>query len=166
MHVSPLLISLPNGLPIGGVSTFAVRLANGLAAARRHVTLLIHPEPAGVAPLDAELHPAVEVLRPPIPHIADSPGDLAPFIPHYLRVVRRLAAQSGAPAAFAPQAHGDAFGIGAAICLTEPASVRVLGWQHSDNEYDTRVLTRYEPAFSRFIAVSHNIEATLSQRIP
>ncbi len=165
MKRPPLLISLPCGLMVSGVTTFAVRLANGLAAAGRPAAILLHPEPAGCATLDVDLHPAVEVLRPPIPAFENSPGDLAPFIPHYRDAIRRLRAQSGCPVAFAPQMHADGFGIAAALCSVEPESLRVLGWQNSDIEYDARVLAHFEPLITRFIAVSDRIESTLKCRL-
>ncbi len=165
MH-SPFLVALPYGLNVGGVTTFAVRLLNGLAAAGRHAAVLIHPEPPGCAPLAVDFHPAVEVLRPPVGPLSESAGDLSSFIPHYLGAVRRLAAESGRPVAFAPQMQGDGFGIGAAMCLTDAPALRILGWQNSDIEYDARVLCHYEPAISRFVAVSDRIEAVLRSRLP
>jgi glycosyltransferase involved in cell wall biosynthesis len=163
---SSLLLPLPHGLSVAGVTSFAVRLANGLAARGRAASLLIHPEPRGSARVGFELHPRVEVVRPDLPSFEASAGDLSPFIPVYRDTVRRLAAQTGSPVAFAPQLYGDCYGIAAALCLAEPEPLRVLGWQHGVFEYDTRVLTRYEPIISRFIAVSDRIETTLKQRLP
>lgn len=161
-----LLISLPTGFIVGGVTTFAIRLVNGLAARGRGAALLVHEEPSGCAGLGIELHPAVELIRPGLRPFESSPGDLSPFIPHYRDALRRLAAMSGAPVAFAPQMHGDGFGIAAAIALTEPELLRTIGWQHSDIEYDTRILARFEPVVHAFVAVSDRISSTLRRRLP
>lgn len=166
MRPAALLISLPYGLSVGGVATFAARLVNGLAARGRPAALLLHQDPPGSSPLDVRWHPAVRFFRAPIPSFESSPGDLAPFIPHYRDAVRQLAAESGGPVVLAPQMHGDGFGVAAALCLTEPQWVRVAGWQHSDIEYDARVLAHFEPAIARFIAVSDRVEATLRARLP
>jgi len=163
---TPLLIALAQGLSVGGVMTWAVRLANGLAARGRGAMLLLHPEPPGQIPVEVEFHPGVMVSRPAgLPHFGERTGDLSPYIPHYLGAVRRLAAEFGGPVAVAPTMHGDCFGAAAAVCQAEPDLVRVIGWQQSDIEYDARVLARYEPMISRFVGVSDRIEATLRSRL-
>jgi glycosyltransferase involved in cell wall biosynthesis len=162
----PLLVALPCGLSLGGVTTFAVRLVNGLAARGRPAALLLHDEPEGCARLEVEFHPGVRVIRPGIAGFESSPGDLSTFIPHYRDAARRLAAEAGAPVVLAPQMLGDCFGVAAALCVSEPERVRIVGWQHSDIEYDRRVLARYEPILARFVAVSDRIEATLRRRLP
>jgi glycosyltransferase involved in cell wall biosynthesis len=161
-----LLISLPTGFTVGGVTTFAVRLASGLAARGRGAALLVHEEPSGCARLAIDLHPAVELIRPGLRPFEASPGDLSSFLPHYRDALRRLAAMSGAPVAFAPQMHGDGFGIAAAVALTEPELLRTIGWQHSDIEYDSRILARFEPVIHAFVAVSDRIASTLRRRLP
>jgi glycosyltransferase involved in cell wall biosynthesis len=147
------------------VTTFAVRLANGLADGGRWVAVVLHAEPRGQRALDIAWHPRVEVVRAEA-GFETTPGDLSPVIPLYRDLVRRLAAESGSPVVFAPQMLGDCFGVAAALCLTEPHTVRVLGWQHSDIEYDARVLARYEPIITRFVGVSDRVCATLRERIP
>src|SRR6185369_16703269 len=104
---APLFISLPTGLNVGGVTTFALRLAHGMARRGRHVTLLVHPEARGAARVEFDLDSRVEVLRPDVPSFEESAGDLSPFMPHYRDAIRRLHAQSGLPVVFAPQMHGD-----------------------------------------------------------
>lgn len=166
MTPAPLLIPLATGLCVGGVTTWAVRLANGLARRGRGAALLLHPEPAGNARLEVEIDERVAVFAPADLPPFDRPGDLSAHIPRYREAAERLARRFGGPVAIAPSGHGDAFGAAAALCLAEPQLVRVLGWQHSDIEYDTRVLTRYEPVIARYIAVSDRIAATLRSRLP
>jgi glycosyltransferase involved in cell wall biosynthesis len=166
MPAPAMLIGLPCGLGLGGVTTFAVRLANGLAARGRPAAVLLHREPADSPRLDVAWHPAVRVLRPAIPPFEAGQGEFARFIPHYRDAVRQLAAETGRPVIVAPQMHGDGFGVGAALCLTDPEWVRLVGWQNSDIEYDTRVLAHFEPVIARFIAVSDRIEASLRARLP
>lgn len=162
---APLVIPLGLGLGVGGVNTWAVRLASGLAARGRGAMLLLHPEPAGSARLEVDLHPGVRVARVP-GSFGERPGDLSGFIPHYLSALREMAERWGGPVAVAPTMHGDCFGVAAAISMTDPGLLRVIGWQHSDIEYDARVLARYEAVISTFVAVSDRIEGTLRGRMP
>jgi glycosyltransferase involved in cell wall biosynthesis len=109
----------------------------------------------------------VQVFRPQnLPHFGERPGDLSAYLTHYREAITTLAAQHGQPVAIAPNTHGDCFGVAAALTQSDPELVRILGWQHSDIEYDARVLARYEPVIAAFIAVSNTIESTLCARIP
>jgi glycosyltransferase involved in cell wall biosynthesis len=164
MSAAPLLLALPYGLQIGGVTTFAVRLANGMAARGRPVAVILHPEPGSEGTLEADWHRGVDDVRAER-NFEDSPGDLSRFVPIYRDVARRMAAQTGRPAIIAPQLLGDCYGVAAALCTAEPEIVRVVGWQHSDIEYDTRVLMRYEPIIAKFAAVSDRIEGVLKDRL-
>jgi glycosyltransferase involved in cell wall biosynthesis len=165
--LAPLLIALPHALSVGGITTWALRLANTLAARSRPVALLLHQEPPGSAAIDAPIHPAVRIFRlPPVPAFGDRPGDLSPYLTHYRAAVQSLASDHAQPVVVSPNMHGDCYGVLAAIAQSDPAIIRVLGWQHSDIEYDARVLTRYEPLISSFIAVSDRIESTLRSRLP
>jgi glycosyltransferase involved in cell wall biosynthesis len=159
-----LVIALPHGLEIGGVTTFAVRLANGLAAAGRPVAVVTHPERVRRGALEASWHAGVEVVRVE-GRFEDSPGNLSRLVPLYRDVVRRMAGQSGGPVALAPQLLGDCYGTAASLCCLEPELTRIIGWQHSDIEYDARVLARYEPVLTRFVGVSSVIAGTLRERL-
>ncbi len=163
---APFLIALPQGLNVSGVTTWAVRLSSALAARGRAVGLIIHPTLS--APVEAAIDPRVRLFRvhnvPPIDRCA---GDIAPYIPHYRAAVRALGGAGQpergpcAPVVLAPNLHGDIYAIAAALSLADPESIRTLGWQHSDIEYDTRLLAHYEPILHSFVAVSDAIEERL-----
>jgi glycosyltransferase involved in cell wall biosynthesis len=161
---APLLIALPHGLNVSGVTLWAVRLAGELVRAGRRAALLLHPEPPGQKRLDVELARGVEVIEPGLPPIESARGDLSPFIPHYRDAARSLASRAG-PVILSPNMHGDCYGVAAALCLAEPELVRVVGMQHSDIEYDARVLGHYAPMIGRFMGVSLRIAATLRERL-
>jgi len=161
----PLLIALPHALSVGGVTTWAVRLINTLASRGHPAALLLHPYDG--PQLTLSLHPSVQVFRPQnLPPFGDNPGDLSTYIRHYQHAIATLAAQYAQPVTLVPNTHGDCFGIAAALTRSEPNGLRVLGWQHSDIEYDARVLARYEPVISSFVAVSDRIDSTLRSRLP
>lgn len=165
---APLLIALPQGLNISGVTTWALRLANGLAARGRRAGLIIHPTLS--AAIDAAIDPRVQTFHLhnilPIDRCA---GDLSAYLPHYVQTIRALGGTGHAqrsPCVLAPNLHGDNYAIAAALSLSDPDSIRTLGWQHSDIEYDTRLLTHYEPILAGFIAVSDAIEHRLRAALP
>ncbi len=124
---SPLLIALPQGLGVSGVNLWAVRLADAMARRGRPAALLVHREPAGHARLDVKLDPAVERIdltdTPPLERAC---GDLAPWIDRYRDAVHRLADDAGAPVILSPNLLGDCYGIAAALCRSEPESLRVV----------------------------------------
>lgn len=162
---APLLIALPHGVNVSGVTLWAVRLAGELARGGRRAALLLHPEPPGQRRLEVDPPKGVELIEPGLPSIESARGDLAPFIPHYRDAVRRLAGDAGAPVILSPNIHGDCYGVAAALCLTDPELVRVIGVQHADIEYDARVLAHYAPAIGRFVGVSGRIAETLRGRL-
>ena len=146
---------------------WAVRLAGVRARRGRPAALVLHAEPPGHDRVQLQLAPGVELTDlSELPRLDDAQGNLAPFISLYREVVQRLADRHAAPVVLSPNLHGDCYGIAAAICTTEPETVRVVGWQHSPIDYNYRMLARYEPILSRFVAVSNRIEEDLRRRLP
>lgn len=156
----PLLIALPDGLNVSGVTMWAVRLVNAIAHLGGRAGVILHPEPEGQRNLGIKFDQGVRVFRCAA-RFGERPGDLSPFIACYRDAVRAM----GDRVVLSPNLHGDCYGVAAALCLTEPECVRVLGWQHSDNEYDGRVLARYEPMLARCVAVSDAIEKALRTKL-
>ncbi|MBX3358386.1 MAG: glycosyltransferase family 4 protein [Phycisphaeraceae bacterium] len=163
---APVVISLPDGVSVSGVTTWALRLAGALATAGRQVVLAAHAEPDGITRLEARLPRGVHTVRlDSLPPLRSAGGNLGPFIDAYRDVFRTVSDAVGSPVVFAPSLLGDCYGIGAAICLVEPELVRLLAVQHSDIEYDYRVLGRYEPVIARFVGVSSRVTTTLRSRL-
>lgn len=160
--MTTLAIPLPQGLSVSGVAVWAVRTATALAERGMAIVLIRHPEPEQHRPLAAALASGVELvdLRSLGPIRAES---LPLFAKQYRAIVDR---QRPGPVVFAPSLVGDAFGIVCALAQSDPERVRMLGVQHSDIAYDTRVLAHYEQAIGRFIAPSIAIERRLAQAIP
>ncbi len=159
----PLIICLPRGLCVSGVTLWALRLASALADDRR-VALIVHREGDDHAPIGAPVDRRVRVfdLRH-LPPIDGAGGDLTPFIRAYRDIIGQM--ERDGPVAIAPNLVGDCFGTVAALAQTMPERVRVLAWQHSDIAYDRRLLTHYAPMIHRFVAVSEAIHRTLAQTL-
>ncbi len=163
----PLLIALPHGLNVSGVTMWAIRLAGTLAERGRGAGLLLHGEPPGHDRLPIELPHGVRWFDlSGLPPIGGADADLTPHAEVYREAVGRLADRHGAPVALSPNLLGDCYGIAAALCRTEPGPVRVLGWNHSPIAYNDRVLAHYKPVISRFVAVSDRIEKSLRRLLP
>lgn len=161
----PLVISLPDGLNVSGVSAWAVRLANARASLGHPVALVVHPTPPGQRALPLRLHPAVMRFDTAagLPRLAECGGDVRPYLPIYAEAVRRLGARG--PVVLSPNLQGDAYAIAAALATAEADRVRVVSWLHSDNAYDVRVAAHFEPMLSAFVPVSRRLEAE-ARRIP
>ncbi len=165
--LSPVLISLPHGLDLGGVTTWAVQLANGLVERGRGVGLLVHPRGADQPAAAVSLDPRVLRIEPHAwPSMHHIEGDLSPFLPAYRDAVRQLADAADAPVVLMPNILGDSYGIAAALSLTDFDRVRVLGWQHTDSDYDTGLLLRFEPIISKYIAIDERAIDALGARLP
>lgn len=164
-----LLIALPQGLGVSGVNTWAVRLVNGLARRGRAAGLIVHAEPPGFARLDLEIDPRVGVYRVPADALPMEAcrGDLAPYLPHYRAGVRAMLDRAGGRVVLSPNLHGDCYGVAAALTRDPEIgpALRLVGWQHSDIEYDARVLERYAPVLGAFVGVSEKIAGTLRTRL-
>ncbi|MBX3403228.1 MAG: glycosyltransferase [Phycisphaeraceae bacterium] len=170
-RLAPLLISLPHGLDLGGVTSWAVRLANGLAERGRGVALIVHPRAADQPAAEIRLHAAVRRIEPSgWPHMGEAEGDLSPFVSEYRRAISGLARAAygpgGGPVVVMPNILGDSYGLFATLCATQAETLRVLAWQHADSEYDTSILRRYEPVISRYVAIDERYVRSLGAMFP
>ncbi|MCB9845863.1 MAG: glycosyltransferase family 4 protein [Phycisphaeraceae bacterium] len=157
-----LVIALPQGLNVSGVTMWAVRLANTLAARGRPAGVILHGEPRGQRRLDLELDPRVRMFDcADLAPIQSCGGDLRAYVARYREAIESFAA----PVAVSPNLHGDCYGVVGALAGAMGDRVRVLGWQHSDIAYDTRMLEHFGPMIARFIAVSDRIEWRLRERL-
>ncbi|MGE3107840.1 MAG: glycosyltransferase [Phycisphaerales bacterium] len=169
---APVMIMLPGGFSLGGMSTWAIRLAGALSRGaggvpRRRVVVVTHDADASESPLGVAAEAAgIDVINlGGLPSLRAAAGDLRAFVPAYRDVVERLSRRAGMPCVVCPNSLGDAYGIAAAISMTHPEILRVVGWQHSDIAYDTQVLAHYEPLLSAFVGVSTHITERLRTRL-
>ena len=164
---APLLIALPSGLVTSGVVTWATRLVHAVAHRGRQAGLILHAPTPGHARLEVEIGPRVRVFDlahlPPLEH---ANGDLSAFIPHYRDAIHELAIASGSPVVVSPNLLGDCYGIAAAIALSQPEVLRVVGWAHLDSAYEYAMLAHYEPLLSGLVGVSGEIHARLRHDLP
>ncbi|MCE7974544.1 MAG: glycosyltransferase [Leptolyngbya sp. PLA1] len=163
-HRIPMLIALPGGLIAGGVATWAVRLANGLAGRGRDVGLIVHARTGEHAPLRLAVDPRVRLTDlTGFSPLERAEGRLPELLDAYEHAARELAPRG--PVVLCPSQHGDCFGLAAGLTQRR-ADVRVLGWLHNDLPYEYHVQARYECAISKFAGVSERLASGLRSMLP
>ncbi|HVZ94298.1 MAG TPA: glycosyltransferase [Phycisphaerales bacterium] len=161
-----LLIALPHGLAISGITTWAVRLADAFAAMGRRVTLIAHeieghPARAALTPISG-----VEVVTVRTPRSLDEAGgDYRDSMPTYRDTLRRLFRETGRPVVVAPNLTSECYGIVASLAAVEPELFRVAAWCHNHIEHDFQILRHFAPAIHRFVGVSRAVADQLRARI-
>lgn len=162
----PVVFSLPTGLEVSGVTSWAARLGSLLVRSGRQVAFIAHDEPNGRPASPVALDPRIEVVRlRGVPPLDDSAGAYRPYLPTYRAVVRRLADESGRPVVALPALAADSYGLFACLAQAEPETVRVVAWIHNHIEHDFRVAAAYEPLCARFVGVSRAITTRLASMI-
>lgn len=164
---APILLVLPQGLTVTGVTTWALGLAGALVARGRPVGVLVHGALADHREMDCPVPGGARLFRADaLPPIGSTEGDLAPFLPHYRFAAQSLAGEAGRPCVLVPTRHGDCFGVCAQLTREFPDDVRLVGWQHLDSAYENAVVARYEPACAKLAGVSSHIASLLARRFP
>ncbi|MBN2561962.1 MAG: glycosyltransferase [Phycisphaerae bacterium] len=157
MHDWPVTFSLPHGLTIGGITTWAVQLAGALASAGRDVRLVSHHAAEGHDGMDWSAQPElseVRVVRAPSLTARTARQDC-------LRVYRELL-----PTILLPSVLAESYAIAAALATVYADGIRVAGWNHSDNPYDYACLGYYEPIIHRYVVNTIQCEHQLRDRLP
>jgi len=160
-----LLIALPQGLGVSGVNTWALRLVGELSRRGRRCGVIVHDEPEGYRGVRLGVPDGVRVFDARgLAGFGEAGCDWAGLMGVYRGAVRALG-RAGCPVVVSPNLHGDCYGLFAAMCASDPEILRVVGVQHSDIEYDRRLLMHYEPMVSAFVPVSAHIERVLGERL-
>jgi len=160
-----LVIFLPQGMGASGVSTWAVRLAEGLVRRGRRAAIIAHREPPEHARV-LEPDPRVRVIdASALPDLERADGNLSGFVAFYRNALNRLHEEWGGPLVLSPNLLGDSYGIAAALVREAPERFRVVGWHHSDIAYNDLVLGRYAPILSRAVGVSQTITRRLERLV-
>lgn len=162
-----IVIDLPQGLTASGVTLWAARLASGVVERGGRAALLVHRPAENQSALDVPIHRGVEVVDlSNLPPLAAARGRIAPFAHAWARALSAVDATARSPAVLSPNLLGDSYGAAAAVTLADGERARIVGWQHSDIEYDRRVLAHYEPVIARFVGVSERITGLLRSAMP
>lgn len=156
MNKWPVVISMPQGLGVGGVTTWALQLASALAERGREVRIVAHD--FGGERCAGDPSRAFDGDNPRVVRAAnlDDPDGWRDS----LRTYRDLT-----PALLLPNLSAESYALAAALAMVHPERVRVVAWNHSDNPYDYAYLAHYEPIIHRYAAVSRRCHAELRRRL-
>lgn len=138
------------------MTSWAVRTANALSRRGRRVIIAAHesnPTDA-FARADLGLADRVTVLRLPA----------LTFDANWNDNLRGYAQML--PAVMIPTTHERSFEIAASLAQTRPDQIRILGWNHSDHDYDYTCLAHLEPVCERFVTNTDTCKRRLDRWIP
>ena len=110
-----VLIALPTGLPVSGITTWALRLSGALARRGHAVTLVAHsPDPgAATAEIDQPIPAGVRLARLPssLPPLDGCAGDHGAFLPIYERELDYLQRLTDRPVALLPSLSSECYAL-------------------------------------------------------
>lgn len=148
-----IIFVLPDGLTLGGVTTWSVEMCRRLSEMDKPVALV--EDSAYYGPkLDIDLPSEVHVVN--CASLAHPPTErhLAGHIPAY---------RSALPGLFIPNWSFGTYAACTAIATDTPAALRVIGFAHTDETDYYQWLVHYEPIIHLFVAVSQEIAAALTR---
>ncbi|MGD1916503.1 MAG: glycosyltransferase [Phycisphaerales bacterium] len=166
-RTNSLFIAMPQGQGVNGVVVWGVRLANALADRGWQVAVAAHGEPAGDSRIDHGLDPRVKLID--LGHLApiDTPGSpLHPVVTAYRDALDDLGWSARSPTIVLPTLEANCFATVAALASTHADRMRVIGWHHSDNAFNTALLSTYEPMLTAMVGVSRHITDDLASALP
>ncbi|MEO1277374.1 MAG: glycosyltransferase [Planctomycetota bacterium] len=166
-RTNSLFIAMPQGLGVNGVVVWGIRLANALADRGWRVAVAAHGEPAGESRIDHGMDPRVKLIDlghlPPI----DTPGaPLHPVVTAYRDALDGLGWSVQSPTIVLPTLEANCFAAVAALASTHADRMRVIGWHHSDNAFNTALLSTYQPMLTAMVGVSRLITDDLASALP
>ncbi len=159
----PVLIALPQGFNVSGVTAWAWRIARGLTARGHRVGLLRHAEPKGHEALKLDWSDGVRVFDARgLPNLDAANGDLTPWEGAYRDAV--LAMAEGGPVVCLPQLLGDCVGPFVEAAVTGEA--RIVLTNHSDIAYNDAIARHYAPGSAALVAVSEPLARRWARALP
>lgn len=153
-----MLISLPAGLALSGITTWAFRLARELSGRGHSVTIMAHRNPGPV--IDPGPIGAARLV------MLDAFGSGDAHGAAYQREIDRLHHSSGAPVMLLPSLSVECYSLCAGIARSVPRAARIVAWTHNDIEHDYRLAQHFEPVIAGFVGVSTRIAGELTARLP
>lgn len=150
---------LPNGLDLGGVTTWSVELAERLAHGGRQATLVRHVDryvskncilPSNVRLIDCAHH-----IHPNHWHLFKR--DIEAYVNSYCQSL---------PSIIIPNYSFGSYAACACLSRASADKIRVIGMAHTDNAEYYRWLVQFESIIHKFVAVSREIASHLADRLP
>lgn len=155
---SNVIFCLPEGLTLGGVTTWSVELSRELKAAGFSTALGVHPSRYNNPPVDFEitekdhLIDCTHLLHPDDPKL--DPED---YVPYYSKAL---------PGVLIPNWSLGTYAMASRFASQRPEMLRVIGMAHSDEIGYYQSLVYYEAMIHKFLVANSEIQHKLSRLIP
>lgn len=164
-----MLIALPKGAILSGITTWAATLARGLGGLGHRVMLLVHTTPdapgeGALAMLRGSTRVEVRLLEGMLPIDAEVPGEGdRPETPAYVRALADLNEGGTRSVVTIPTYSAECCGLLAAASRVPGVGehLRTIGWMHNDIAYDRLTLFQYRDLVHRFVGVSSEMVGRL-----
>ena len=153
-----VIFCLPEGLTLGGVTTWSVELSRGLNDSGFFTYLGVHPSRYNNPPLDFgitandHLIDCTHLLHPDDPKL-----NARDYIPFY---------QKALPGVLIPSWSWGTYAMASLFASNCPEMFRVIGMAHSDESGYYQWLVHYEEMIYKFIVANSEIQRKLSFMIP
>ncbi len=150
---------LPNGLDLGGATTWSVGLAGQLAGLGRQTTLVRHID--SIISKDCSIPSGVDIIECPH-HIHPNhwylfQRDIDAYVKSYRQTL---------PSIIVPNYSFGSYAACASLAVLSADKIRIIGMAHTDNAEYYRWLVRFESIIHIFIAVSREIAVKLTALLP
>src|SRR3990170_788832 len=153
-----VIFCLPEGLTLGGVTTWAVELSRGLKDAGLATFLGVHPSRYNNPPVDFGITESDHLIDcTHLPHPDDpnlKPGE---YLPLYEKAL---------PGVLIPSWSWGTYALAALFASKESPGLRVIGMAHSDESGYYQWLVHYEAMIHKFLVANTEIRRKLSQFLP
>jgi glycosyltransferase involved in cell wall biosynthesis len=153
-----IVFVLPDGMGLGGVTTWSIEMCNRLSSSNRPAVLIEHA--TWNSRMDVDVSPSVQIvdctdLTRPSLQLTDQ--DLDHYESRYRSVM---------PGVIIPNWSFGAYAACAAMAKDRPDAQRVIGFAHADGPDYYDWIAYYEPIIHFFVAVSEEIASALARLIP
>lgn len=155
---SNVIFCLPEGLTLGGVTTWSVELSRELQGVGFSTMLGVHPSRYNNPPVDFgitkenHLIDCTHLLHPDDPAL--DPDD---YIPYYGKAL---------PGLLIPNWSWGAYAMAARLASQRPEDMRIIGMAHADESGYYQWLVHYEAMIHKFFVMNSEIQRKLSLMIP
>lgn len=153
-----VVFSLPEGLTLGGVTTWSVELSRALQTDGWSTSLGLHPSRYNNPPVDFGITAQDRLIDcTDLPHPDDPRLQPQDYLPRY---------QKELPAVLIPSWSWGTYAMTALLASRQPERLRVVGMAHADESGYYQWLVHYEAMIHKFIVANREIQRKLSRMLP
>lgn len=153
-----VIFCLPEGLTLGGVTSWSIELSRGLNGAGISTYLGIHPSRYKNPPVDFGITPQDHIINClHLPHPDDPNLNVKDYVPYY---------RAALPGVLIPSWSWGTYALAAHFASQFSDMLRVIGMAHSDESGYYQWLVHYEAIIHKFIVANYEIKRKLAKFLP